>query len=133
MEIYKKNEKNRKICSPPFILSSWHGPGSSNILSNRVLKFIITIQKFTTKTVTAPSKIRKEYQEIKTTGFAYDKEEYDEDVNAVAAPIFNHEDRVVAAVVIIAPSFRMSSSIETGSLELLKDTATDISDRLKKL
>lgn len=92
-----------------------------------------TLKKFTTKTVTAPGKIRAEYKKIRATGFAFDKEEYDEDVHAVAAPVFNHEDRVVAAVVMIAPKFRMSSSIETGSLELLKDTATDISDRLKQL
>ncbi len=91
------------------------------------------LTKFTTKTVTDPNKIREEYTEIRTTGFAYDKEEYDNDVYAVAAPIFNHEDQIVAAVVIIAPSFRMSSRIETGALELLKDTATDISDRLSKL
>lgn len=92
-----------------------------------------SLNKFTTKTVTNPEKIRREYEEIRTIGFAYDKEEYDEDVYAVAAPVFNHEDQVVAAVVIIAPSFRMDSSIETGSLELLKDTATSISDRLSKL
>ncbi len=92
-----------------------------------------TLTKFTTKTVTAPSKILQEYEVIRATGLAYDKEEYDEDVHAVAAPVFNHEDRVVAAVVIIAPAFRMSSSIESGSLELLKDAATDISDRLSKL
>jgi IclR family acetate operon transcriptional repressor len=91
------------------------------------------LTKFTTKTVTDPGKIRKEYEEIRTTGFAYDKEEYDEDVHAVAAPVFNHEDRVVAAVVIIVPAFRMNSSIESGSLEILKDTANDISDRLSKL
>jgi DNA-binding IclR family transcriptional regulator len=92
-----------------------------------------TLTKFTTKTVTAPSKIRKEYEVIRATKFAYDKEEYDEDVNAVAAPIFNHEDRIVAAVVIIAPAFRMSDSIESGTLALLKDTAKNISDRLSKL
>lgn len=91
------------------------------------------LKKYTKKTVTAPSKIRKEYKEIRATGFAYDKEEYDEDVHAVAAPIFNHEDMVVAAVVIIAPAFRMSSSIETGSFQLLQGTANDISDRLSKL
>lgn len=87
----------------------------------------------TTKTVTDPDIIRKEYEKIRETGFAYDKGEYDDDVYAVAAPIFNHEDQIVAAVVIIAPSFRMSGSIESGSLELLKDTATYISDRLSEL
>ena len=82
---------------------------------------------------TDPDTISKEYEEIRATGFAYEKGEYDNDVDAVAAPIFNHEDQIVAAVVILAPSFRMSSSIESGSLELLMDTAADISARLSKL
>jgi len=91
------------------------------------------LTKFTTRTKTDTDAIWKEFEEVRTTGYAYDKEEYDEDVHAVAAPIFNHEDRVVAAVVIIAPSFRMSSSIESGSLELLKETASEISERLSQL
>lgn len=88
---------------------------------------------FTTRTVTDPDAIRREYEEIRETGFAHDRGEFDDDVHAVAAPVFDHEDRIVAAVVIIAPSFRMGSSIESGSLELLKDTAADISDRLARL
>jgi DNA-binding IclR family transcriptional regulator len=91
------------------------------------------LTKFTTRTRTDTDAIWKEFAEIRAIGFAYDKGEYDEDVHAVAAPIFNHEDRVVAAVVIIAPSFRMSSSIESGSLELLKETASEISERLSQL
>ena len=92
-----------------------------------------TLPVYTTRTITDPDTIRKEYEQIRKSGFAYDKGEYDNDVYAVAAPIFNHEHQPVAAVVIITPSFRMEGSIETGSLELLKDTAMDISDRLSKL
>jgi IclR family acetate operon transcriptional repressor len=88
---------------------------------------------YSPNTVTDPEIIRREYEEIRATGFAYDKGEYDEDVDAVAAPIFNHENRIVAAVVLLTPSFRMSDSIESGSLELLMDTAAEITDRLSKL
>lgn len=91
------------------------------------------LKKFTVNTETDPEKVRKQYSDIRATGFAYDKGEYDDDVYAVAAPVFNHEDQVIAAVVVVAPSFRMSSCIESGSLELLKDTATDISGRLLKV
>lgn len=91
------------------------------------------LEKFTSKTVTDPAKILEEYKNIRATGLAYDKEERDEHVLAVAAPVFNHEDRVIAAVVMIAPAFRMSNCIESGSLELLKKTARDISDRLSQL
>jgi DNA-binding IclR family transcriptional regulator len=92
-----------------------------------------TLAVFTTRTVTDPVAIRKEYKQIRATGFSYDKGEYDNDVSAVAAPIFNHENQPVAAVVILTPSFRMEGIIEIGSLELLKDTAMDISNRLLKL
>ncbi len=98
---------------------------------NRLLSGTLAV--FTPRTITDPDLIRKEYKEIRKTGFSYDKGEYDNDVYAVAAPIFNHENQPVAAVVIITPSFRMEGSIETGSLELLKDTAMDISNRLLKL
>ena len=91
------------------------------------------LEKYTSKTVTDPATIRKEYEQIKATGLAYDKEERDEDVFALAAPIFNHEDRVTAAVVMIAPAFRMNWRIESGPLELLKKTAKDISNRLSQL
>lgn len=103
----------------------------SDDLINRQLSGTLAV--FTTKTITDPELILKEYEEIRATGFSYDKGEYDNDVSAVGAPIFNHENQPVAAVVIITPSFRMKSSIETGSLELLKDTATDISNRLSQL
>ncbi len=96
-------------------------------------KLAETLPAITARTVVDPNIIRNEYEEIRATGFAYDKGEYDDDVYAVAAPIFNHEYRPVAAVVIIAPSFRMNSSIESGSLERLKETATEISERLSKL
>ncbi len=92
-----------------------------------------TLEAFTTRTITDPELIRKEYEEIRATGFSYDKGEYDDDVYAVAAPVFNNENQPVAAVVIIAPSFRMKSCIEKGALELLKNTAMDISNRLSKL
>lgn len=92
-----------------------------------------TLHVFTTKTVTNPDTIRKEYKKIRKTGFAFDKDEYDNDVSAAAAPIFNHENQPAGAVVIITPSFRMEGIIEMGSLELLKDTAMDISDRLSRL
>ena len=91
------------------------------------------LRKYTMKTITSRNKIREEYAAIRETGVAYDNEEFDDDVSAVAAPVFNHEDRVVAAVVLVAPAFRMSSSIETGSLELLKDSAADITERLSQL
>ena len=91
------------------------------------------LEKFTSKTVTDPEKIRKEYEKIRATGLAYDREERAEDVHAVAAPIINHEDRVIAAVEIVAPKFRMRKSIESGLVELLKKTANDISVRLSQL
>ena len=92
-----------------------------------------TLAVFTTLTITDPDLICKEYEEIRATGFAYDRGEYDNDVYAVAAPIYNHEYQPVAAVVMITPSFRVEGSIERGSLELLKDTATDMSNRFSRL
>jgi len=103
---------------------------SEEIIDQHLTKPLIA---YTNKTVTDSEKIRKEYEEIRTTGLAYDRGEYDDDVHAVAAPIFNHENVVVASVVIVTPSFRMNGSIESGLLESLKNTATAISNSLSEL
>lgn len=103
---------------------------NEDIIHNQLSR---TLAVFTTRTITDPDLIRKEYEEIRITGFAYDKGEHDNDVYAVAAPIFSHENQPVAAVVIITPLFRMEGGIESCTLELLKNTAINISNRLSKL
>ena len=85
---------------------------------------------FTSKTITDPEALKRQYRRIRETGLGYDHEEYDLEVDAVSAPIFNHQGKPVAAVVIIAPSYRMDSGAGSKTVALLKETAAEISARL---
>lgn len=62
---------------------------------------------YTRNTITDPDRLRALYAEIRQGGVAYDYGEYIDDVNAVGAPIFNHENNPVAGLLIVAPSYRM--------------------------
>lgn len=81
-------------------------------------------------TVTDPEKLREIYQEIRQTGVAYDWEEYLHGINAIGAPIFNHKDNPVAAVIIVVPSYRMGKKWDSHFIAMLKETANKISKGL---
>jgi IclR family KDG regulon transcriptional repressor len=81
-------------------------------------------------TVTDPDKLRQLYEEIRQTGVAYDWEEYLNEINAIGAPIFNHSDKPVAAIIIVVPSYRMGKKWDSRLIALLKEAANKISKGL---
>lgn len=56
------------------------------------------LPRFTDNTVTDEEEIKKELHKVKEQGFAQDREEYEKGVRCIAAPIKNHEGKVVAAI-----------------------------------
>ncbi|UWP80078.1 IclR family transcriptional regulator [Dactylosporangium fulvum] len=52
----------------------------------------------TQATITSPIRLRRELQTIAANGFAFDREEASVGINCVAAPIFGHDRKVVAAI-----------------------------------
>jgi DNA-binding IclR family transcriptional regulator len=54
----------------------------------------------------------------------------DDHIYAMGAPIFNHESKPVAAVVVIAPSFRFKTGNQKKLIDKLQETAATISTRL---
>jgi DNA-binding IclR family transcriptional regulator len=43
-------------------------------------------------------------------GYAISEQEYEEEINAVAAPIFDRDKNPIASIAIVGPSFRLSKS-----------------------
>ena len=85
---------------------------------------------FTERTVTDPSRLRQEIEEIRRTGLGLAEEELEPGLSGVAAPIRNHEGRTVAALSVSGPTSRLPGPrlVEIGSL--VKKTAGRISARL---
>ncbi|WP_142850813.1 IclR family transcriptional regulator [Telmatospirillum sp. J64-1] len=62
---------------------------------------------FTPNTFTDPRLFRRELQEIRARGYAYDLEEHELGVRCLSAPVFDHRRRVAASISVTAPIFRM--------------------------
>jgi DNA-binding IclR family transcriptional regulator len=86
--------------------------------------------RFNDRTIVSKKQYRELLKEVRRTGIAYDKGERYEDAYAMATPIFNHESIPVAAVVIAGPAFRMTPQFFSDTVEPLKRTAAEISQRL---
>jgi len=86
--------------------------------------------RFNERTIVSKKKYRELLKDVRKTGIAYDKGERYEDTFAVGTPIFNHESMPVAAVVIAGPAFRMTPQFLSATIEPLKKTAAEISQRL---
>jgi DNA-binding IclR family transcriptional regulator len=86
--------------------------------------------RYTENTIMDVAKLRKIYQQIRQEGVAYDFGEHYDEVNAVAAPIFNHKDEPVASLIVVVPSYRLGEKWDGHLVLQLKKTANTISSRL---
>lgn len=87
------------------------------------------LQRMTESTIVEPARLREQFEEIRVQGYGYTVEELEIGLNAVGAPIRSFDGKVVGAVSISGPAFRLplNSIPETGELAV-KATA-DISRR----
>lgn len=67
----------------------------------------VPVVKRTPNTITDPASIREEMSRTLKRGYAIDREENEEGVRCVAAPVFGYDGRALGAVSIAGPAFRM--------------------------
>lgn len=89
------------------------------------------LRRYTDSTITDLDALMKHLEQIRQQGFALDKGEHEEEVRCVAAPIFDINGKVVAAISISGPAIRMDPIEKNKELiEQAKQTAMKISSRL---
>jgi DNA-binding IclR family transcriptional regulator len=66
------------------------------------------LAKYTDRTLVSLAELDQDLREIRERGFAISKEEYENDINAVAAPILNADGSPMAVIAIVGPSYRLS-------------------------
>jgi DNA-binding IclR family transcriptional regulator len=79
----------------------------SEDLRERILS-MEQLEKFTPMTMIDPAKIRAALSKIRKRGYAINRGETELEIAAVAAPIFNHERAVEAALAVVGPVQRFS-------------------------
>ena len=89
-----------------------------------------TLRRYTNNTITDWKKLEMQFEEIRKNGFAFDDEELDEGTFAIGTPIFNHEKKPIAALVVAGPSQRISWAENSPIVLDLKETGQKISEQL---
>ncbi len=65
------------------------------------------LKAYTRRTITRLPLLRSELQRVREQGYALDDEEREEGLKCIGAPVRDHAGRVVAAISIAGPAFRM--------------------------
>ena len=87
-------------------------------------------ERFTEYTLTGYEDYQNELEHVREQGFARDNEEHELNVRCVAAPIFDHLNRVVAGLSVSTPVFRHQPSQDEALISRLKKAASGISKDL---
>lgn len=103
------------------LLSRWSKPKLDSYLKRTKLI------SYTPNTLVSRSKILKELDRISERGFAVDNEEMEEGVRCVAALVFDHRQRIAAAVSISGAAMRITPDRIENFGEKVKQCALDIS------
>jgi IclR family KDG regulon transcriptional repressor len=110
-------------------------PGAKSILAFSDPKTVDAmlegeLRAYTPNTITDKTALRRYLEEVKRQGFAFSREEFSLHVHAIGAPVFDHDNRPVAAVVIVGLASRITCGADSPLLPPLLKTTRNISAQL---
>lgn len=86
------------------------------------------LTRYTENTIVSEERLREELSEIRRTGCAFDREEYEEGVYCVGAPVRDYTGGVIAALSISGPASRIRAREEE-----LSRLAVEFADRVSRI
>ncbi len=101
----------------------------STLVPNHLERYLnaATLTGHTDKTITDRDALMAELVEIGHNGFALDREEFMSDMIALAVPIMDPNDRLMATLSFHAPSLRFDIPRALGYIDALKDASAELS------
>ncbi|QKE73964.1 IclR family transcriptional regulator [Arthrobacter citreus] len=84
------------------------------------------LQAFTSKTILEPEKLMADLEVIRAKGWCYSIGEYSESIFALAVPLFNSNNEIIASLTIGGPEYRMPESIVPEVLPKLQKASEKI-------
>jgi DNA-binding IclR family transcriptional regulator len=82
--------------------------------------------RHTQHTISAPAAILENFRQVKETGYAFSDQEFENGINAVAAPLLDAEQKPFASISIAGPSFRLTHERMQELGPLVKAAAQEI-------
>jgi len=86
--------------------------------------------KLNENTITDPQQLKRELELIREQGFAQSDSEVDSGAGAVAAPIFDHDERLAAGLTIVGPTDRILFENRDKLIGMVTDIAQRISSEI---
>lgn len=111
---------------PRVLLAYMEGEKKEKIVENFVLK------KIGPRTITNKQELKRKLEEILRRGYAVSEEELTESAVAVAVPVFDIANQVVAALTVNGPKFRMTQRQIENAVIVLRQAAEKLSRRLPR-
>lgn len=85
------------------------------------------LSALTAKTITEPEALRREIDEVRASGLAFDDSEFDPEVRCCAVAVRDYTGQVVGAVGISGPIWRLTIQALQGRVKLIRDAARKLS------
>ncbi|MBP1764368.1 MAG: kdgR 2 [Firmicutes bacterium] len=89
-----------------------------------------TITKYTENSLSTFTDIKNDLKVVRDQGYSIDNGYYLQGIRAIGAPIFNHTGRIRASISIAAPAIRLTDSVLSEFIPLIKEAARNISLKL---
>jgi DNA-binding IclR family transcriptional regulator len=86
----------------------------------------VELRSMTSKTITNPQRLRRELQDVRRAGIAFDDGEFNNEVRCAAMPVYDFSGQVVGAIGISGPIWRLS-------IQALQNKSRDLGDAAKRL
>ncbi|MBA2526280.1 MAG: IclR family transcriptional regulator [Pyrinomonadaceae bacterium] len=88
------------------------------------------LKSYTRNTLTTPAQLREGLRLVREQGYAIDNEEFEEGLECIGAPIRDYSGKVVAAISIAGPAFRITEEklpmLARSVMEVAKDLSADL-------
>jgi IclR family transcriptional regulator, KDG regulon repressor len=117
MVMIDKKEPAKEIRAAPFIGMRFSATATSNgkaLLAwlpeervNEILQ-IEGLPSSTKRSITKPGLYRSDLAAVRERGYATDREEFQDGVSGVSAPVFSPRGQVIATISLVGPAFRMT-------------------------
>ncbi|WP_434778170.1 IclR family transcriptional regulator [Neisseria sp. Ec49-e6-T10] len=116
------------------LYSSGLGKALMAWLPETEIDLLLEGEKFITHTSTTISNkedLKKELRQIHDRGWSYDNEEDSIGVRCIAAPIFNKQQKAIAAISVSGVTFQVPEEKHSWLAQLVQQAAQSVSDALK--
>jgi IclR family acetate operon transcriptional repressor len=88
------------------------------------------LKKFTAYTIIDPLLLKRNLQKIRKVGYATSDQEFTLGVRAIAAPIFDFNNRIIASICVVGPRERLTIRKMSFLVDNVLEAAREITKRL---